>query len=54
MLSKLIGYRTYIIAVVVGIIAALQYAGITVPEYVYTLLGAFGLGFLRSAVNHPK
>jgi hypothetical protein len=54
MLNKLIGCRTYIIAVVVGVVAALQYAGVIVPEYVYTILGAFGLGFLRKKKKEKK
>jgi len=45
------GKKTYIIAIGVGICAGLQAAGIDVPEYVYILLGALGLGAIKSAVK---
>ena len=51
MLSKLAGYKTYVVAVIVGVVAALQYAGVVIPEYVFTILGAFGLGFLRMGIK---
>lgn len=45
------GKKTYLIAISVGILAGLQAYGITVPEWVYTLLAALGLGAVRSAVK---
>lgn len=54
MLSKiskfLEGKKTFIVAILVGVTAALQYSGVVIPEYVFTILGAFGLGFLRAGV----
>ena len=43
------GRKTYITAVLIGIFACLQALGIAVPEYVYAILGALGLGSLRAA-----
>ena len=48
------GKKTYLIAVIVGIVAALQYLGIDIPEYVYAILAAFGLGFLRAGVTKKE
>ena len=45
------GKKTYIIAVLIGIGAALQYAGYVVPEYVYAILAALGLGAVRSGIE---
>ena len=50
-LEWLSGKKTYITAIVIGICAALQAAGIVVPEYVYVLLGAMGLGAVRSGLK---
>lgn len=44
------GKKLYITAIAVAVIAGLQYAGITIPEYVYTILGAFGIVGLKSAI----
>jgi hypothetical protein len=43
------GKKTYITAVLIGIFAALQALGIVVPEWVYAILAAAGLGSLRAA-----
>lgn len=48
----LAGKKTYIAAAVTGGVAAAQVLGIVVPEYVLTLLAAFGLYGLRSALNN--
>ena len=45
------GKKTYIIAIVVGIIAALKSQGIDIPEWVFAMLGALGLTALRAAVS---
>ena len=51
-LDKLLqGKKTYIIAIIVGILAALNYMGIVVPEYVYLILSALGLGAVRSGIE---
>ena len=45
------GKKTYIVAIVVGILAALSSLGIVVPEWVYVLLAALGLGAVRAAIK---
>jgi hypothetical protein len=56
MLEKLQGFKTYIVTGVAVILVVLQMSfGIVVPESVWVLLGALGLGFIRDALNHlPK
>ena len=44
------GKKTYIVAIVVGILAGLQAYGIVIPEYVYAILAALGLAAVRAAV----
>lgn len=46
------GKKTYFIAATIGIVAALQYLGVEIPEWVYALLAALGLGSLRAGVNN--
>jgi hypothetical protein len=48
----LAGKKTYIIAFVVALLAGAQALGYTIPEYVYVLLSAAGLGSFRSALNN--
>ena len=45
------GKKTYIVAIIGGILGLLTAYGIVIPEYVYVILGALGLGTLRSAVG---
>jgi len=45
------GKKTYIIAILAGILAGFTAYGIVIPEYVWILLGAFGLGSVRAAIN---
>jgi len=45
------GKKTYIVAIVTAGLAFAQCMGYVVPEYVYTLLAAAGLGALRVAVT---
>ena len=45
------GKRTYIIAILTGIFGVLNAFGIVVPEFVYLILAAFGLTFVRAAIK---
>lgn len=45
------GKKTYIAAAVAAGVAAAQVLGYEVPEYVLTLLGAFGLYGIRNAIG---
>ena len=45
------GKKTYIVAIIVGILAALQALGYVIPEYVYAILAALGLGAVRSGID---
>lgn len=51
MLKALKGKRTYIAAAVAAGIAAAQVLGYTIPDYVFTLLGALGLYGVRAAIK---
>lgn len=55
MLGKLIGKasgkKTYLAAAIAAALAAAQALGYEVPDYVFTLLGAFGLYGVRSAIS---
>ncbi len=51
MTNFLDGKKTYIVAFITAGLAVAQVFGIVVPEYIYTLLGAAGLGSLRVAVT---
>ena len=46
------GKKTYIIALVVGLLAAAQSLGYPIPDWVYAILGAAGLGTLRAGVSN--
>jgi len=48
------GKKTYIIAGLIGIGAVLVQLGIQIPEIVWLLLGAAGLGAVRSAIEKLK
>jgi hypothetical protein len=50
-IAKINGNKTYIVAALAGVAAVAQALGYTVPEYVWTLLGAAGLGAVRHAVG---
>jgi hypothetical protein len=45
------GKKTYITAILIGVFACLNALGIVVPEFVYFILTALGLTFVRSAVK---
>lgn len=47
------GKKTYIVAILIGVGAGLQAIGIVIPDYVFAILGALGLGAVRSGVNKP-
>ena len=44
------GKKTYIVALVAGISAVATALGYPIPEWVWPLLGALGLGSVRAAV----
>ena len=48
------GKKTYLAAIAAGIIAAAQALGYEIPQWIFALLGAFGLGSLRAAVTKGK
>lgn len=50
MLNKLAGKKTYLTAAIAAGVAGAQALGVEVPSYVLTLLGAFGLYGVRSAM----
>lgn len=50
-IDALNGKKSYIVAIVVAAIAGAQALGYTVPEWIYVLLGAAGLGSVRSAID---
>lgn len=45
------GKKTYIVAALTLAAAAAQYFGVVVPDYVWTIFAACGLGSIRSAVS---
>ena len=48
----LAGKKTYIAAAVAAAVAAAQVLGYPVPDYVLTMLAAFGLYGVRSAIGN--
>jgi hypothetical protein len=50
-LKFLEGKKTYFIAITAGILAGLQAYGIVIPNYVYAILNALGLGALRHSIK---
>lgn len=45
------GKKTYIAAAITAVVAGAQVLGYTVPDYALTLLAAFGLYGVRSAIS---
>lgn len=45
------GKKTFIVAVIAGLLAGWQALGHPVPDFVYAILGALGLGAVRSAIG---
>ena len=52
--AALQGKKTYIIGVLIGVAAVLGYYQIEIPAYVWQILGALGLGAVRSAIEKSK
>jgi hypothetical protein len=51
-LTVLEGKKTYIVAFLAGAIGLFQaVAGVAVPEYVYLILSALGLGAVRNSIK---
>jgi hypothetical protein len=48
------GKKTYLTAIVTAVIGAAQALGYEIPQWIYAILGAFGLGTLRAAVTRTK
>lgn len=51
MLDFLRGKKTYLVAALAGLLAAAQSLGYQVPEELWPILGAVGLGTLRAGVS---
>jgi len=51
LLNWLKGKKTYIIAIGCAIVAGLTAMGIVIPEWVWPVLAALGLGSIRAAVR---
>ena len=45
------GKKSYLVAIVVGLLAALQSLGVAIPEYIYALLAAFGIAAVRASIK---
>ena len=45
------GKKTYLVAIIGGLMAGLEWYGIHVPEFVYTMLGSMGLFSLRHGMK---
>jgi hypothetical protein len=48
------GYKTYFVAAVMFMLGVVMVMGVDVPEEVWMMLGAVGLGTLRAAVEGAK
>ena len=49
--AMLKGKKTYLVAIIGGVMAGLEWYGITVPEFVYAMLGSMGLITLRHGMK---
>lgn len=54
LLALLNGKKTYLVALVAATTAAAQALGYTVPDWVYAVEAALGLGALRVAVDKTQ
>lgn len=43
--------KTYIVAILTGVAAALQVLGIVIPGYVYAILAAFGFSVVHNSIT---
>jgi hypothetical protein len=48
------GKKTYIIAILIGLGAVAENLGYIVPDIIWPILGALGLGAVRSALDKLK
>lgn len=48
------GKKAYIIAILIGIGAVAIQLGYTIPEWVWAILAALGLGAIRAAISKLK
>lgn len=48
------GKKTYIVAIIAGLLGLLTAMGHPTPEWVYVVLGALGLGAVRSSIGPSK
>ena len=48
--ALLSGKKTYIVATLIGIGAVAVHLGYIIPEFAWAILGALGLGAVRSAI----
>ena len=51
LIALISGKKTYIVAGVTFILGGLQAVGYPIPDFVFPLLGALGLGALRAGVS---
>ena len=49
--TMMVGYRTYMVAAAMFGVATAMLLGVVIPEEVWMMLGAIGLGTLRAAVE---
>jgi hypothetical protein len=52
--TMLTGYKTYLVSGAMMLVAAAMLMGISIPEEIWMMLGAIGLGTLRAAVEGVK
>ncbi len=45
------GKKTYIVAILIAVIALLNASGVVLPNWIWLLLSSFGLGALRHGVS---
>lgn len=50
MFNFLKGKRTYLVAIVTALVAGAQALGYNIPNEIYAVLGALGLGTLRAGI----
>lgn len=48
------GKKTYLVSILTGALGIYVSMGHTIPEFVWVILAAAGLGAVRSAIGQPK
>jgi hypothetical protein len=48
------GKKTYLTAIVTALFGAAQALGYEIPQWIYAVLGALGLGTLRAGLNRKS